>query len=139
MHARSIAFLIASACALAGASFSARALQRSDNADRAAALNGAWTLNTSASDAAVIDRGRDEEGARPRRDGRGLGFGGRRGGFGGAPGRDEPGRADQEASARQRQALEDIMNPPAHLLVVTTPAAVIITGPDGRATRLSPD
>ena len=41
--------------------------------------------------------------------------------------------------ARLRDAMRDILNPPDHLTIVQTETMVIITGPDGRTTRLSPD
>jgi len=41
--------------------------------------------------------------------------------------------------ARQRDALRDLTDPPGHLIVTVTETMVILTGPDGRTTRLSPD
>jgi hypothetical protein len=41
--------------------------------------------------------------------------------------------------ARRRDAVRDLMNPPERLTIVQTETLVVITGPDGRTTRLSPD
>jgi hypothetical protein len=38
-----------------------------------------------------------------------------------------------------RDAMRDVTNPSDHLTIVQTGTLVIITGADGRATRLSPD
>jgi hypothetical protein len=38
-----------------------------------------------------------------------------------------------------RDAMRDLMNPPAHLTIVRTENMVILTGPDGHTTRLSTD
>jgi hypothetical protein len=62
----------------------------------------------------------------------GYGGMGRGGGGGGAA-------IDPEQAARVREALRDIMNPPDHLTITETDATVMITGADGRTTRLSPD
>ena len=35
--------------------------------------------------------------------------------------------------------MRDVMNPPDHLTIVTSGTMVILTGPDGRTIRLSPD
>ncbi|PYQ73334.1 MAG: hypothetical protein DMG04_14250 [Acidobacteria bacterium] len=35
--------------------------------------------------------------------------------------------------------MRDIINPPNHLVVTQTDSMVVMTGPDGRTTRLSPD
>jgi len=114
--------------------------------EKASALVGAWTMNHELSDTAQAepstpDRERPE-GAGPRggggrgRGGRGgFGGGGRDGGSGGE--RNAPGRAD--AVARLRDAMRDVTNPPDHLTIVATDTMVIITRPDGRTTRLSPD
>ena len=44
-----------------------------------------------------------------------------------------------EEVARQRDAMRDIMNPPDHLIITETATMILITSPDGRTTRLSPD
>jgi hypothetical protein len=41
--------------------------------------------------------------------------------------------------ARMRDAIRDIMNPPEHLTITETATMIVITGADGRTTRLSPD
>jgi hypothetical protein len=109
--------------------------------DRSASLVGAWTLNSDQSDT-PRDRssdGREDRGGDRRGRGQGGGGGfGRRGGGGGF-GRGDAGRSDPEQAARMRDAMRDILNPPAHLTIVQTEAMIILTGPDGRTTRLSPD
>ena len=100
-------------------------------------LAGAWTLNKDLSDAPA-DRSADGDRG-DRGDG---GGGGRRGGFGGGGvGRGDGGRAavSPEEMARQRDATGDIMNPPDHLMITETATMILINGPDGRTTRLSPD
>jgi hypothetical protein len=51
---------------------------------------------------------------------------------GGAP-------VNPEDSARMRDAMRDVMNPSDRLTIVQTESMVLITGADGRTTRLSPD
>ena len=114
-------------------------------------LVGAWTLNKELSDSpqdgSSGDRGggdsggsRDGGGGGRRRGGGGGGFGG--GGFGGGGGggggQGAP-AATRRRRARMRDAMRDILNPPDHLTIVQTENMVIVTGPDGRTTRLSPD
>lgn len=110
-----------------------------------ASIVGAWTLNRELSDAPE-DRASDDRDSGDRGGGRrsGGGFGrggggGRRGG-GGARGGDG-GRAggDREQMARVRDAMRDIMNAPEHLTIVQADNMIIMTGPDGRTARLSPD
>jgi hypothetical protein len=113
----------------------------------AAALTGGWTLDKALSDHPADEppqegregrggEGRGGEGGFGRRGRRGGGFGGGVGGgeFGG-----EPRRADPAASARTREAIADILNPPDHLVIVSSDTTLILTGPDGRTTRLSTD
>jgi hypothetical protein len=113
--------------------------------DRSAAVVGAWTLNKDLSDTPTDqspggreERGDPDGGGGGRRRGGGGGFG--RGGGGGF-GRGAGGglRSDPEQAARMRDAMRDIMNPPVHLIIVKTETMIIVTGPDGRTTRLSPD
>jgi hypothetical protein len=112
--------------------------------DKSAPLTGAWTLNKDLSDSPQNRAEDDREGgARRRRSGGGGRGGGRggfggggRGGFGGGGGRSG---SDPEQLARVRNATRDIMNPSDHLTIVQTDSMVIITGSDGRTTRLSPD
>jgi hypothetical protein len=111
-------------------------------------LVGAWTLNRDASDHPE-DRSSDDGDKGDRRSGGRRGGGGfGRGGFGGGgrgggrgAGRGDGGRAglDPDEMARVRDAMRDIMNPPEHLIIVRAENMIVITGPDGRTTRLSPD
>jgi hypothetical protein len=108
----------------------------------AASLVGAWTLNRELSDQPE-ERSTEDRDAGDRRGGRRGGGGGFRGGFGGG-GRGRGGDGgrggfDPEQTARAREAMKDILNPPAHLTIVQPENMIIITGPDGRTTRLSPD
>jgi len=109
-----------------------------------ASLAGAWTLNREQSDAAPDreNRGGDEGRARGE-GGRRGGYGGGRGGFGGrGMGRGQMGGGapvNPEDSARMRDAMRDVMNPSDRLTIVQTESMVLITGADGRTTRLSPD
>lgn len=85
---------------------------------QASAIVGAWTLNKDLTDK---PDGRDHEDApRGRADGSG-----RRG-------------VDRDAMTRVRDAMRDIMNPPEHLTIVDSGSIVILTGTDGRTTRLAP-
>jgi hypothetical protein len=108
-------------------------------------IAGVWTLNKDLSDARP-ERG--EQGGGDRGSGRRGGYGGRggggRGGFGGGGrgmGRGgaagEP--ANPETTARMRDAMRDVMDPSDRLTIVQTESMVLITGADGRTTRLSPD
>lgn len=108
-------------------------------------IAGAWTLNKDLSDARP-ERG--DQGGADRGSGRRGGYGGRggggRGGFGGGGrgmGRggaaSEP--ANPETTARMRDAMRDVMVPSDRLTIVQTESMVLITGADGRTTRLSPD
>jgi len=120
---------------------------RAQTADRSA-LTGAWTLNKDLSDQPPDRSGNGEngQGGGGRRGGgygggghRGGGFGGGGGGYGrgGAGG---AGRSmDPDAMARVREAMRDIINPPEHLTVTQSDSMVVLTGADGRTTRLSPD
>src|SRR5439155_285347 len=102
---------------------------RAQTADKPS-IAGGWTLNADQS-----DRQSDRDGDRSagRRDFGGGGFGGGRGGYG----RGTPENAEE--MARRRDAMRDIINPPNHLVVTQTDSMVVMTGPDGRTTRLSPD
>jgi hypothetical protein len=106
--------------------------------DRSASVVGAWTLNKDLSDApqdsSSAPRDQSSSGSSGGRR-RGGGRGG--GGFGGGGG--SPTSQDPERAARIRDAMRDIVNPPDHLTIVQTDTMVILTGPDGRTTRLSPD
>ena len=41
--------------------------------------------------------------------------------------------------ARMRDAMRDVTNPSDHLIITQTESMVVLTGADGRTTRLSPD
>jgi hypothetical protein len=112
-------------------------------------LAGAWTRNTDLSDAPM---GRGQEGqdsGRGRARGNGGGGGGRPrgGGFGGGGfgrggmgrGGDGAGRGNPDEMMRMRDAMRDVTNPSDHLIVTQTESMVVLTGADGRTTRLSPD
>jgi len=108
-------------------------------------FTGAWTLNKDLSDQPP-DRGSgDENGQHGGRRG-GGGGGGRRGGYGGGGGGYGRGgyggggqTMDPEAMARMRTALRDVINPPDHVTVTQSDSMIIVTGGDGRTTRLSLD
>lgn len=51
----------------------------------------------------------------------------------------QPPRANPDDMARMRDAVRDIMTPADRLTIVQTESLVVITGQDGRTTRLSPD
>ena len=110
------------------------------------ALGGVWTINSDLSDQLP---GRSESGGDQRDDGdqrdAGDRGGGRRGGGGfgggsrgGGMGRHGALRSPEEA-ARVRDAIRDITEPPAHLTITQSETMVVLTGPDGRTTRLSTD
>jgi hypothetical protein len=103
-------------------------------------LLGAWTLNEGASDhqgQPSKDQDKDDEGR--RRGGDGFGRGRFGGGFGGPRSGGGGGNFDPEQVARLREAMRELMNPPKHLTIVQNGSMVILTGPDGRTTRLATD
>lgn len=110
-------------------------------------LDGAWTLNKDLSDQPASgdsagDRGADRPGGRRGGGFGGGGFGGGRrgGGFGGrGGGGGGQGTYDPEQMARVRSALRDLTNTPDRLTIVQSGSMVIVTGQDGRTTRLSTD
>jgi hypothetical protein len=107
--------------------------------DQPGSLTGSWILNKDLSDTPQnqTSDGR-EAGAPGRRSRGGRGFG--RGGFGGGAGRGGGRSAsDPEQAARVRSAMRDLMNPSDRLTIVQTDSMIIVTGSDGRTTRLSPD
>ena len=107
-------------------------------------IGGAWTLNKDLSDAPAPrdERGAGDGGERGEGGRRGYGGGGR-GGFGGrGMGRGGAGRGpapNPEESARMRDAMRDVTEPSDRLTIVQTESMILITGADGRTTRLSPD
>jgi hypothetical protein len=52
---------------------------------------------------------------------------------------EEAGHRERRLLSIRKNALHDILNPPERLTIVQTGSMVIITGPDGRTTRLAPD
>ncbi|MEP7306260.1 MAG: hypothetical protein ABJA98_12145 [Acidobacteriota bacterium] len=148
---RRAATRIALVAALIGSAVPVRE-SRAQAPNTASPLVGAWRLNKELSDSPQDGASDDREGGSTRGANRGGGGGGGRrrggGGFGGGFGGGGGGRggggqgvpaADPQETARLRDAMRDILNPPDRLTIVQTESMVIITGPDGRTTRLSPD
>ena len=105
-------------------------------------LAGGWTLNKTLSDASPERAARDGDDRGRRGDRRGGGFGRGGGGFGrGGYGRggDARGNMSPDEAARMRDAMRDVTDPPDHLVITETESMIVLTGPDGRTTRLSPD
>jgi hypothetical protein len=117
-------------------------------------LAGAWTRNADLSDAPTTRGSGGDDGGQGRGGGNGDGSGGRRrggGGGGGGFGGGSFGRgggmgrgggaaaANPEEMARMRDAMRDVINPSDHLIIVQTDSMVVVTGADGRTTRLAPD
>jgi hypothetical protein len=107
-------------------------------------IAGGWTLNTDLSDAPVDRSDRSDRGNRggdgERGRGRGGRGGGRGGGFGGrGRGGAGPGGPSRDDMARMRDAMRALTDASDHLVITDTPSIVIVTGADGRTTRLSPD
>jgi hypothetical protein len=113
-------------------------------------LAGAWTLNQDLSDAAGRGQGGDDSG-RTRGNGSGRGGGGgggrRGGGFGGGGygrggGMGRGGgaaAANPEEMMRMRDAMRDVTTPSDHLTITQSDTTIVMTGADGRTTRLSTD
>jgi hypothetical protein len=110
-------------------------------------LAGAWTRNADLSDAPA-GRGQDGDDSGHARGsggsgghrGGGGGYGrgggmGRGGGGGGA----DAGRGNAEEMMRMRDALRDVTSPSDHLTITQTDSMIVLTGADGRTTRLAPD
>jgi hypothetical protein len=126
--------------ALVGLSVKANSLTHT--LDQSSSIAGGWTLDRDLSDRSYdpSEQGKPDDSARGDRRGggrRGGGFG--RGGRGGFDGGGSPGRPNPEDAARMREAMRDIANPPEHLVIVDTGSMIVLTGPDGRTLRLSPD
>jgi hypothetical protein len=112
-------------------------------------ISGGWTRNADLSDAPP-SRGQQDDSGQSHGNG-GSGGGGRRrgggggygGGFGrgGGMGRGGSGAPAQNPDdvARMRDAMRDVINPSDHLVITQTDSMVVLTGADGRTTRLSPD
>ncbi|HMB79530.1 MAG TPA: hypothetical protein VKI43_05665, partial [Vicinamibacterales bacterium] len=122
----------------------------------ATSVAGGWTRNSDLSDTPGggargqqgDDSGRGSSGGTGTGTGNGGGYGGggggrRRGGGGGGRGGGQNGGGaapvNPEDAARMRDAMRDITNPSDHLVITQTESMVVLTGADGRTTRLSPD
>ena len=112
-------------------------------------MAGAWTRNADLSDGQLRPAppgeaskpGDGDAGRGQGRRGRG-GFGGggfRGGGMGRGGGRDGGAPRNPDEMMRMRDAMRDVMRPPDHLTITQTESMVLVTGADGRTTRLSPD
>ena len=136
------------AAAVAGLSMPLLAQEKSTAPN--ASIAGAWMRNAELSDKPAgrgepgNDSGRGDSGRRAGGGGRRGGGGG--GGFGGGFGRGggmgrggDAGRGNPEEMMRMRDALRDVTNPSDHLTITQTDSMVVVTGADGRTTRLSPD
>ena len=114
-------------------------------------MSGGWTRNADLSDAPAArgqqgddsgqGRGNGGGGGGHRRGG-GGGYGG--GGFGRGGGMGRGGGSGAPAPnpdeiARMRDAMRDVVDPSDHLIITQTDSMVVLTGADGRTTRLSPD
>jgi hypothetical protein len=114
-----------------------------------ASIAGAWTRNSELSDKPAgrgeqgNDSGRGDSGRRGggggRRGGGGGGFGGGFGRGGGMGRGGDAGRVSPEEMMRMRDALRDVTTPSEHLTITQTDSMIVMTGADGRTTRLSPD
>jgi len=111
-------------------------------------IAGVWTLNKDLSDSGARDRGDDTGDDRGDRGGRRGGYGGGgRGGFGGGRyggmGRGGGGMRgagmNPDEMQRMRDVMRDLTNPSDRLTVAQTDSMIVVTGADGRTTRLSPD
>lgn len=105
-------------------------------------VSGGWTLNKELSDAPIDRSGRGDGGDGGQgRQGRGGGHRGGGGGFGGRGrgGAGQGGGPSREDMMRMRDAMRELTEASDHLVIADTSSLVIITGADGRTTRLSPD
>ncbi len=106
-----------------------------------AAIVGVWTLNADLSDKPPSPQ--DSAGRHGRSGGSGSGHGGRGGaggGFGRGHGPDSGTRGgDDEERRRRMEAIRDLLITPDRLTITTTDTMVILTGGDGRTTRLLVD
>jgi hypothetical protein len=120
---------------------------RAQTVDSRTSIVGAWTLNKDLSDQVGSgDQGSSGGGGSNRGNGSGGGYG--RGGGGGHHGGGGMGRGgggnsvqamDPDQAARMRDAMRDLTGSSQHLTITKTDSLVLITGADGRTTRLSPD
>jgi hypothetical protein len=119
---------------------------RAQTPPTANSIVGGWTLNKDLSDQPQegLGNGDNARGASPAGGRRGGGFGGggsggrRRGGFGGGGGNGGY-TGNPDDLSRARDAIRDVLNPASHLVIVQADTMIIMTAPDGRTLRLSPD
>lgn len=120
---------------------------RAQTAESKTSIVGAWTLNKDLSDqVASGDQSSSGSSSGSNRSG-GSGGGYGRGGGGGHHGGGGMGRGggnsaqamDPDQAARMRDAMRDLTASSQHLTITKTESLVLITGADGRTTRLSPD
>jgi hypothetical protein len=114
-------------------------------------LVGGWTRNADLSDAPPGQGKQGDDSGQGRGSGSGGGGGRRRGGGGGGGyggggfgrgggmGRSSAAPMNPDDVARMRDAMRDITSPSDHLVITQTDSMVVLTGADGRTTRLSPD
>jgi len=116
-------------------------------------MSGGWTRNADLSDAPPARGQQGDDSGQGRGNGSGGGGGRRRGGGGGGYGGGGFGRGggmgrgggsgapaqNPDDIARMRDAMRDVVNPSDHLVITQTDSMVVLTGADGRTTRLSPD
>jgi hypothetical protein len=110
------------------------------------AMSGEWSLNKDLSDANRSGAGGDQGGDRGSGQRGGYGGGGRRGGGFGGRGMRGGGGGGAAATprnpddiARMRDAMRGVLEASERLTIVQTDSMVLVTGADGRTTRLSPD
>jgi hypothetical protein len=122
---------------------------RAQTVESKTSIVGAWTLNKDLSDQVGNgDQGGSGGGGSNRGGGSGGGYGRGGGGGGGHHGGGGMGRGgggnsvqamDPDQAARMRDAMRDLTSSSQHLTITKTDSLVLITGADGRTTRLSPD
>ena len=123
---------------------------RAQSVESKTSIVGAWTLNKDLSDqvgngdqssSSGGSSGSNRSGGSGGGYGRGGGGGGHHGG--GGMGRGGGGNSvqamDPDQAARMRDAMRDLTGSSQHLTITKTDSLVVITGADGRTTRLSPD
>lgn len=123
---------------------------RAQTVESKTSIVGAWTLNKDLSDQVGSgDQSGSGAGGSSRSGGSGGGYGRGGGGGGGHHGGGGMGRGggggnsvqamDPDQAARMRDAMRDLTGASQHLTITKTDSLVLITGADGRTTRLSPD
>ena len=117
----------------------------------AASIAGAWTRNPDLSDAPagrLQDAGDSGCGGGDGGGGRHRGGGGGGGGFGGSGfgrgggmgrGGAPAAQVNPEEMMRMREAMREVTDPSDHLTIIQSDSMIVVTGADGRTTRLAPD